>query len=77
MRERVRPILEDFTGANEARMLKLRANRLQSLAKKQGLALRHSDRGYALFDRLRERVIVDDHASLTLDEVEGYFASKI
>lgn len=76
MRERVRPRPEDFTGANEDRMRKLRANKLHALAKKQGLSLRHSDRGYSLFDRSRERVVVDDRANLTLDEVESYLVSK-
>jgi hypothetical protein len=68
--------VEDFSGANEAKMEKLQRNSLQRLARIRGLELRHSDAGYALIDTARKRV--DDRNNMSLDEVESWLdqASK-
>jgi hypothetical protein len=68
--------VEDFSGANEAKMEKLQRNSLQRLARTRGLELRHSDAGYALIDTARKRV--DDRNNMSLDEVESWLdqASK-
>jgi hypothetical protein len=62
--------VEDFSGANEAKMEKLQRNSLQRLARTRGLELRHSDAGYALIDTARKRV--DDRSNMSLDEVESW-----
>jgi hypothetical protein len=62
--------VEDFSGANEAKMAKLQRNSLQRLARTRGLELRHSDAGYALIDTARKRV--DDRNNMSLDEVESW-----
>jgi hypothetical protein len=62
--------VEDFSGANEAKMEKLQRNSLQRLARTRGLELRHSDAGYALIDTARKRV--DDRNNMSLDEVESW-----
>ena len=58
---------ETWPGANEEKRQKLQRNKLQRLAQAQGLELRHSAYGYALFDSGREQV--DDRNDMTLDEV--------
>lgn len=63
---------ERWTGANEEKQQKLRRNNLQRLARAQGLELRHSVYGYALFDRARNRI--DDRSDMTLEEVESCLA---
>lgn len=60
---------EDCTGANAAKVDKLRLNRLRRQARELGLELRHTSYGYALFDGARRRV--DDRNDLTLDDVES------
>jgi hypothetical protein len=61
---------ENWRGANEAKMEKLRRSSLQRRAGTRGLELRHSDYGYALIDSARKRVA--DRSDLTLDEVESW-----
>ncbi len=58
---------ESWPGANEEKQQKLQRNKLQRLAQAQGLELRHSAYGYALFDSGRKQV--DDRNDMTLDEV--------
>jgi hypothetical protein len=51
---------------------KLRRNKLRRLARARGLDLRHSDYGYSLIDRARNRL--EGRNDLTLDEVETHLA---
>lgn len=74
MSERVSTRLEDLSGANEARFRKIRVNKARRFAKKQGLSLRESDRGFSLVDSAQSRVSVEDRSHLTLNEVESYLA---
>ena len=60
---------EVWSGADEAKVEKLRRNHLQRRARTRGFQLRHSDYGYALIDTARHRV--DDRSDLSLDEVES------
>jgi len=60
---------EEWHGANQAKLEKLRRNSLQRRAGANGLDLRHSAYGYALIDSARH--CVDDRRDLTLDEVES------
>lgn len=59
---------EDWRGANEAKIEKLRVNALRRRARTSGLELRHSDYGYALIDTARKPV--DDRDDMSLDEIE-------
>jgi len=61
---------EDWRGANEAKIEKLRRNRLQRRAGARGLELRHSAYGYALIDSARTRI--EDRNDMTLDEIEAW-----
>jgi len=61
---------EDLTGANEAKVAKLRGRSLQRRARAQGIELRHSASGYALIDAARKPV--QDRHDMTLDEVESW-----
>jgi hypothetical protein len=61
---------EDWHGANQAKLEKLRRNSLQRRAGANGLDLRHSAYGYALIDSARN--CVDDRQDMTLDEVESW-----
>jgi hypothetical protein len=61
---------EDWRGANEAKVEKLRRNRLQRRAGAQGLELRHSAYGYALIDSARRRI--EERSDMTLDEIESW-----
>ena len=63
---------EDFSGANETKVDKLRRNSLQRQARTRGLELRHSAYGYALVDAERKRV--EDRSDMTLDDVESWLA---
>ena len=62
-------IEEDWGGANDAKLEKLRRNRLQRRAGACGLELRHSAYGYALIDSARKRV--EERSDMTLDEIES------
>lgn len=62
--------VETWPGANEAKLEKLRRNRLQRRAGARGLELRHSDYGYALIDSARKRV--EDRSDMTLGEIESW-----
>jgi hypothetical protein len=59
---------EDWGGANEAKLEKLRRNNVQRRARSRGLQLRHSTYGYALIDSSRKPV--DDRSNMSLDDVE-------
>jgi hypothetical protein len=59
---------EEWSGANEARMEKLRRNHVQRRARTCGLQLRHSAYGYALIDSARKPV--NDCNNMSLDEIE-------
>jgi hypothetical protein len=59
---------EDWSGANEAKMEKLRRNDVQRRARTCGLQLRHSAYGYALIDSARKPV--NDCNNMSLDEIE-------
>ena len=61
---------EDWRGANDAKLEKLRRNSLQRQAGGRGFELRHSAYGYALIDSARKRI--EDRSDLTLDEVESW-----
>ena len=61
---------EDWSGANEAKVDKLRGHALKRRARAQGVELRHSAYGYALIDAARKPV--HDRQDMTLDEVEGW-----
>lgn len=61
---------EDWRGANDAKIQKLRRNRLQRNARGRGLELRHSAYGYALIDTAHKRV--EDRSDMTLAEVEAW-----
>ena len=61
-------IEEDWGGANDAKMEKLRRNSVQRQARSRGLQLRHSNYGYALIDSARKPV--DDRSNMCLDDVE-------
>ena len=61
---------EDFRGANEAKVEKLRRNNLQRRAAARGLELRHSAYGYALIDAGRQHV--EDRSDMTLDDVQSW-----
>ena len=65
----VRRSLEVFDArtANSERADKLRRNALRLRARKHGLELRHSSRGYSLIDGTRQQL--DGRNDLTLDEV--------
>jgi hypothetical protein len=63
------PREENWHGANEAKVEKLRRNKLQRLAGARGLELRHSAYGYALIDSARKRI--DERSDMTLDEIES------
>lgn len=60
---------ENWLGANEAKAEKLGVRSLKRQATAQGLQLRHSDYGYALFDSERRPV---DGNNMTLAEVESW-----
>jgi hypothetical protein len=60
---------ENWHGADEARVDKLRHKSLQRRARACGLELRHSAYGYALIDSARKRV--DERSDLSLDEIES------
>lgn len=64
------PTEEDWRGANEAKLEKLRRNEVVRRARTRGLELRHSDYGYALIDPARKRI--EDRSDMTLDEVESW-----
>lgn len=64
---------EDFSGANDAMVEKLRSNDLRRRAREAGLELRHSDSGYALIGADRQHV--EDRNDLSLDEVESRIPS--
>jgi hypothetical protein len=59
---------EEWRGANEAKMEKLRRNTMQRRARTRGLQLRHSAYGYALIDSARKPV--NDRSNMSLDEIE-------
>ena len=61
---------EDWRGANEAKMEKLRRNNVQRRARSRGLQLRHSTYGYALIDSGRQPV--GDRSNMSLDDVERW-----
>jgi hypothetical protein len=61
---------EDWRGANEAKLEKLRGNELKRRAGARGLELRHSAYGYALIDSARKRI--DERSDMTLDEIESW-----
>jgi hypothetical protein len=63
----------DWSGANEAKVEKLRRHTLDRRAHSQGLELRHSAYGYALIDATRQPV--DGRDDLSLDEIESRLAS--
>jgi hypothetical protein len=63
---------EDWHGANEEKVDKLRHKSLQRRARARGLELRHSAHGYALIDAPRKRA--DERDDMTLDEVESLLA---
>lgn len=60
---------EDWHGADEAKVDKLRHKSLQRRARACGFELRHSSYGYALIDSGRKRV--DERSDLSLDEIES------
>ena len=60
---------ESWPGANQEKVEKLRLRGLKRRAGAQGLELRHSDRGYALFDTTRK--LVGDRNNLTLSEIDS------
>jgi hypothetical protein len=63
-------IEEDWGGANDAKLEKLRRNRLQRRAGACGLELRQSAYGYALIDSARKHI--EERNDMTLDEVESW-----
>jgi hypothetical protein len=66
-----RPREEDWTGADEAKVAKLRVKGLQRRARAEGIELRHSASGYALINAAHKTV--DDRRDMTLDEIESWF----
>lgn len=65
---------EDYRGANEAKVEKLRLKGLQRRAGRRGLQLRHSAYGYALIDASRKPI--DERNNMTLDEIESWLAGS-
>ena len=61
---------EDWRGANQAKLEKLRRNTLERRAGVRGFHLRHSEYGYALIDPAHKRI--DDRIDMTLDEIESW-----
>jgi hypothetical protein len=61
---------ENWTGANDAKVEKLRSNSLKRQARARGLELRHSDSGYALIGADRRHV--EQRTDLSLSEVESW-----
>jgi hypothetical protein len=68
------PIEEQWQGADEAKVEKLRRNNLERRARACGLRLRHSDRGYALIDPTHEGS--EGRNNMTLDEIESRLERK-
>ena len=61
----------------EARLHKVRRNKLRRQALKRGLVLRQTPHGYALLDIRRNHVEVDGRmAHLNLDDVEAYLSKS-
>lgn len=60
---------EHWSGANDAKVEKLRSRDLSRRARGHGFQLRHSDSGWALIDAARK--FVEDRNDLSLDEVES------
>jgi hypothetical protein len=60
---------ESWPGANDEKAEKLRARSLKRRAVAQGLELRHSAYGYALFDSGRK--LVEDRNDMSLREIES------
>jgi hypothetical protein len=60
---------ESWPGANDEKDTKLRVRSLKRRAGAQGLELRHSAYGYALFDSARKPV--EDRNDMTLREIEA------
>ena len=63
-------IEEDWSGANEAKVDKLRWNEARRRARTHGLQLRHSAYGYALIGTAHKPV--NDRNNMSLDEVESW-----
>ena len=60
---------ESWGGANDEKAEKLRVRSLKRRAGAQGLELRHSTYGYALFDSGRK--LVEDRNDMSLREIES------
>jgi hypothetical protein len=61
---------ESWPGANQEKAEKLRLKGLKRRAGAQGLELRHSDYGYALFDTTRK--LVNDRNNMSLSEIDSW-----
>jgi hypothetical protein len=61
---------EEWRGANQAKIDKLRHKGLQRRARARGLELRHSAYGYALIDSARKPI--EERSDMTLDEIESW-----
>ena len=62
--------VESWVGANEDKAVRLRLKGLQRRAGAQGLQLRHSAYGYALFDTTRN--LVNDRNDMSLSEIDTW-----
>lgn len=60
---------EQWLGANEAKVEKLRVRSVQRRASASGYQLRHSDYGYALFDAARKSV--NGRYDMSVKEIES------
>jgi hypothetical protein len=66
---------ESWPGANQEKAEKLRVKGLKRRAGAQGLELRHSDYGYALFDTTRK--LVNDRNNMSLSEIDSWLKRSL
>jgi hypothetical protein len=66
---------EQWLGANEAKVEKLRARSVQRRASAGGYQLRHSDYGYALFDTARKSV--NGRNDMSVKEIESWLNTAL
>jgi hypothetical protein len=66
---------ESWPGANQEKAEKLRLRGLKRRAGAQGLEVRHSDYGYALFDTTRK--LVDGRNDMSLSEIDSWLKRSL
>jgi hypothetical protein len=66
---------ENWLGANDEKVVRLRLRGLKRRAGEQGLELRHSAYGYALFDSARK--LVNDRNDMSLSEIDTWLKRSL